>query len=870
MYKEKIAVMIGTKLWEKIKEKVTEEGKKQAKQLIDEKIKESTIEVYKRNLNENLLKKYGDEKFYTELCNVLLSNQNLDKLIKRCEQRDIIDDETNEEFLEKIMKDARMTVYDKAMVKKVLVHIEGVTYKSFNILQNPDSVKLQNAIIRDGEQTRKEIERIQRDIYDALVKKENVSCENVNRYGTFISKSCKKEVAHFKGREKELKELEELLKENKGIKTFLWIYGMGGLGKTQLCRRFCSIIENQYAYIGWVSYQNNFKQSLVNSIYMLDKTGDLDKDYENAVKYINSLGRELILFIDNYDLPDTSISDIEALQCNVIVTSRNKNPDTFIGYQLGFLDFTSCKKLFQHFYTLEDNLIMNEIIHKTGYLSLAVELLAKTGQKLGLSLEEYYMKLEEKGFDIRTVIQSNWDNHGEKLNVELSRHFNIVFDLTAFKENTEAMYILKNFSVLPYLGVTQREIVSWLALDEENNYLSNLVESGWLQIMDLEYTMHPIISFTVKNTIVPALTDCLNMLIALSACIRVEQGDNYLRSFYYLPYAESVGKYFLKNNQVLNGDDERLFILYIRIAEINRHNGDYEKAYEWGKESYRGLNRIAEVSGIAVNLVCNVMSEICLDMRNRNEECRDWALLAIESDKKRMDVKDIERGTSYHNLAGAYIQMKQNEEALDYEMKALELRKNHLPEKDTRIINCYRNIAMIHRRLGNIDTAFLYQKMVVETLEELYVNDKNHPDFPVAYSLFSFILRDLGKIGEAIDYQKKAAMIREVVNENDPKLAINYNNLGIFCLQNNNLQEAIQWQEKAIEMDIKNRGPNHPDVAVDFFNYAKILYAAGKKNEAIQYLMESRRIEEKDKSHPENIKEIDELLYKYTKDDKKI
>lgn len=264
----------------------------------------------------------------------------------------------------------------------------------------------------------------------------------------------------------------------------------------------------------------------------------------------------------------------------MIVTSRNKNPDTFNGYQLDFLDFKDCKRLFQTFYTLEDNFIMNEIIHKTGYLALAVELVAKTGQKLGLSLQEYYVKLEKKGFDIRTVVKSNWDNNGEKLNTALSKHFGIVFDLTALKSNLEAIYILKNFSVLPYLGVSQCDITEWLCLDKEENMLFELVDSGWLQrTSDLEYMMHPIVSFTVKKEITPAIQDCINLVTALSEAILLEAGSNYLHVFSYLPYADSVGEYFVNINTT-NKKEYVLIVLYIRLAEIYRQNGEYQRAYD--------------------------------------------------------------------------------------------------------------------------------------------------------------------------------------------------------------------------------------------------------------------------------------------------
>lgn len=869
MVKEKIIAALGSTLLKKMQETFTEKSEEYIDQLIDKEIKEYKLEKYKKSLDENILKKYGDEIFYDDLCNILLCDGNIDELIKRCSQRNILDDETNDEFLERIMKNASMNVYNKALVKEVLEYIEEVTFQTFNELKASENVILKNIILKEEEKTRHEVKKIHNDLRDLTEKERTSEHKPVKENPVFITKGCKGEVKHFKGRGYEIKEIIEIIEKDKvnNRKTFLWMYGMGGLGKTQLCRKINSIVQSQYSYVGWIVYQDDFKHSLVNSMNVWDKTDDLNKEYEKSVRYINSLGRQLLLFIDNYDAVDSYIGDVESLQCHVVVTSRNKNPDTFSGYKLGFLDFAACKELFCHFYTLEDNMIINEIIHRTGYLSLAVELVAKTGQKLGMTLENYYLKLEEKGFDLSTIVQSNWDNNGKKLNVELSRHFSIVFDLMALGKNIEAMYILKNFSILPYLGVSHQEAVEWLNLDKDSGVLYDLVDSGWLQQVDLEYTMHPVISFTVQQMISPSLEDCINLVTALSLCILVEPGDNYLRSFYYLPYAETVGSYFAKDKFLSKNKIAILPVLFIRIAEINRHNGDYNKAYKWGRKSCECLHDLHEKSGKLLNLVYNVMSEICLDMRDRNDETRDWALRAVESDRDSEDIDNTERGTSFHNLAGAYIQMGDNEKALDYEQEALELRKSELQEGDIRLINCQRNIAMIYRRSGHLDLALEYYETVIAGLEKIHQDDMNHPDFPVVYNLFSFVLRDLGRMEEAIEYQEKAMKIREFINEEDPKLAINYNNLGMFHLQNNSLEEAIKWERKAMEMDLKNRGFFHPDVATDFFNYAKILYVIGNKKEAIQYLKKSRAIEEKIGQSPENIEQIDKLLVLYLNDE---
>lgn len=862
MLKEEIIKNLGKNIIEKTKDILSEECEEYAKKILSENRDEDFLEKYKRSLDESLLKQYGNEDFYEDLCKVLLMNNNISFLLKRCYNRDIFDDASDEIFIDRIMQEFQGKPYNRSMVRTVLQHIGECAFKSFNELEDYELNKLKNIIKREGDKICTTINKGTAAIIEGHKKiLNNINQDNNQKscdaYGNDISWGCKNPVRHFLGRENDINCIKKILDQDEKIA--LWIYGMGGMGKTQLCRKLYYELKMQYEYIGWISYQGSLKYSLVNSIKNLEKTGDLEQDYKNAISFINCLGKRLILFIDNYDNVNDFIADIEAMQCDVVVTSRSKNPDTFIGYDLSFLDFKDCKNLFKIFYTLEDNIIMNEIIHKTGYLALAVELVAKTGQKLGLSLQDYYFKLEEKGFDIRTVVKSNWEKNGEKLNTALSKHFGIVFDLTEFSSNLEAMYILKNFSVLPYLSVAQYDITEWLSLDKEENMLFELADSGWLQrTSDLEYMMHPIISFTVKNEVTPTIKDCVNLVTALSEYILLEPGSNYLHVFRYLPYADSVGSYFVgkKNKRY------ELVILYTRLAEIYRQNGEYNRAYGWGKEASYALNYInnKKQKGFAGNLIYNIMSEICLDKRDCDDECRKWALCAVDSDKKyEEEIDDVKKSTSFHNLACAYIQLRDNEKALEYEKIAERLREANLNKNDVRLLNVYRNLAMINRRMKYVNEAYNYQKIVIDTLEEIHIKEPEHPDFPVAYNLYSFILRDMGKMDEAIAYQEKAIKIREKINKNDPKLAINYNNLAMLKLGSNKLKEAEMWQRKALETDLKNRQKYHHDVAEDFFNYAKIFKALGEFSQAIKCLRICRKIELNNNS--DKIEEIDKMIF---------
>lgn len=684
-----------------------------------------------------------------------------------------------------------------------------------------------------------------------------------NRDITFGTKNA---VSHMIGRDNDIQTIIKILEMNYKTKhkTALWIYSMGGIGKTQLCRKLYSVLASKFSYVGWVSCNGNFKTSLVNSLLNKYSSDSLDDAFKKSIDYINSLGRDLILFIDNFDSMDKSIKDIEMFKCNVIITSRNKNPDTFNGYELGFLPFKECKKLFKKFYKLEDNLFMNEIIHKTGYLTLAIELIAKTGQKTGLSLEKLYFKLEEKGFDIQTVVTSNWDNNGEKLNAEMARHFSIVFDLSCFKENENALYILSNMALFPYLSISQNKIVSWLSLNEENNLLFDLYESGWLQYSEYEYVMHPVISYSVLKNNPPSFCDSRNLIIALAEEIKINTTDNFIESLTYLPFADSVGCFF-KDLEYINCESaDDISLLCIRIASIYRHNGEYKKSLEWANFSAKCWNYSLKENGVLANVVFNTLAEIHLDMRNSNDESKKWALLAINEDIIHSDVDDFMKSTSHHNLACVYIQTGEYSKALKEQLKAISLRENNNNSHQDRIhlANTYRNLAMIYRHLKRLNDAYTYQRKALDIFEEVYSENKNHPDLPVAYSVYSFILRDMGKINEAIKYQSIATSIRETINDKDPKLGINYNNLGMFNRNAGNLLKAKLWLEKAINFDLKFREENHPDLAWDYFNYALILLDLNEINSAIKFLLKSKEIEKHNKNF-ENIKEIDALLAQY-------
>lgn len=821
---------------------------------IDKKRK-SLLKKYVADIHNQLLEIYGTEEIYDDLCRVILEGNNLERLIKLCANNDY-KKATCLNFIETITEGIENT-YNRNQVCHILKMVTDEAFKRLNQLKDPDHVAIKNIIGYHSESIQTDINKLQKEVEELQgILRPTIKSKQDERYkeSKDICKGCKKAVTYFVGREKDIVEINRIVERTieQKDRISIWIYGIGGMGKTQLCRKVYKELNGTISYIGWVEYENDLRTSLVNSFRFIDRKGNLQEQYEFVIDYLNSLGKDAILFIDNYD--GKFNNELEKLRCHIILSSRVKNSDMFDGYKVGALEFSECKTLFKYFYKIEDNEIINEIIHMTGYLTLAIELVAKIGQKRKLRLEKYYEELKEKGFNIKTIVKSNWDNTGEELNVALSQHFSILFDIALIQNDLSAMYILQNFSVLPYLGINHEKVLEWFHLDEEENALLDLVDSGWIQCsLEYEYMMHPIISYTIRENSNIEIENCKILIQNLTEEIALTDNDNYLEYFFYMPYALSVAENFLKKEE-----KEFIIELYIHLATLYQVNGEYEKGYQWAFEAKRLLdgNKKFYEKPILKNKLYNTLAEICLDMRNKNEECKKWADMAVQNDAENKKlIGELRSANSFHNLACAYIQLNENEKSMYYEEIALDIRKKYLEKDNIKVLNAKRNLAMVYRRTGKIEDAYRIQRQVIETMQEMYKDNLYHPNLPVAYNIYSFILKDKGDIESAIYYQEKAVGIREKNNINDPKLAINYNNLGMFNLRAEKIKKAKEWQEKAIEIDLKFRGSYHNDLAMDYFNYAKILKKTGEEEKELQYLQKSKEIY----LYNENLEEVERI-----------
>jgi len=93
------------------------------------------------------------------------------------------------------------------------------------------------------------------------------------------------------------------------------------------------------------------------------------------------------------------------------------------------------------------------------------------------------------------------------------------------------------------------------------------------------------------------------------------------------------------------------------------------------------------------------------------------------------------------------------------------------------------------------------------------------PDYAEAYSNMGNVLKNQGKLDEAVEAYTKAISIK-------PDNTAAYNNMGNALKDQGNLEEAIKAYNKAISI--------HPDYAEAYSNMGNVLKDQGKPNEAVE------------------------------------
>ena len=615
-----------------------------------------------------------------------------------------------------------------------------------------------------------------------------------------------KPVSYFTGRETELQKLRQRIEE--GRKSVL-VSGMGGIGKTHICRKLFEEYLKKHAegancpfrHIGYIEYSGDMGSSL-QSCLKFKQQDNPEQNQEAAwreLEYLASDGK-LLLFVDNVDRPigeDAGLQRLKGIPGAVVLTSRQAFfSDEFEPYHIGFLDKEQCKEIYGKIRFRGSRRSINPeeiedleyvIENLAGRHTITVELLAHLARTKLWTVKRLREELEEKGF--RLIFRKN----GELVNIQES--YEKLYDLS---ELTEAeKNILEAFSVFPYIPLAAETCNEWLLADagvsEDDDILMGLYQKGWLQF-DAEqesYAMHPVFAQFICEKYKPAMEKHAGLVKACQKCLQIPESGSALECQKYIPFAENMIE------KLGMGDDLEQADFISDIAYLLYYVAEYKKAEVWYEKSLR-------------------ISEKVLGEEHPNT------------------------ATIYNNLAMVYNDRGEYEKAEELYEKSLRISEKVLGEEHPDTAASYNNLAEMYRIQGEYEKAEKLNEKSLRIREKLL--GEEHPDTAESYNNLALVYRIQGEYEKAEKLNEKSLRIREkVLGEEHPDTATSYNNLAKVYIAQGECEKAIIYYLKAYNIFLVKLGVGHPHTQIVLKNMKRAFYNWNPESDFDQWLEEQMK-----------------------------
>lgn len=706
----------------------------------------------------------------------------------------------------------------------------------------------------------------------------------IPKYPHFITDLPDAAVEELIGRETELKQLQNLVAVQHKK---LVLSGVGGLGKTELVKLFLDNLthietkESGIEEIAWIPYDN---QSICVSIQRAlhlhcDSSSEAWQILQDKAAEKQS---RLLLVIDNVENSeeDEYLKKLSFLQCNVIVTSRQKG---LLGFSdilfLPPLSIDSCRTLFYKHYQFDerDNEVVNDIIDLTAHLTIMIVFIAKVAYLEGMTLHELYVQLVDKGFKLS---EEDVSCEHERLHNDdtIIHQMCILFSLAKYSDADKT--ILTYISIIPNLRFEFKQAKQWFKI-QKNSRLLKLYSMGMLEhVINNKkhiYWMHSVIAAAVREQQKEHLYELSRPFVDI-LCEELNTGPVFGKEYektYLIPFSWSIADIMESHWCVEDDTDfltslfhvcfscshyslcEKIIDIVIRVQTDNPIFTAVDLAYSYrnkidlllqfdkveeAKPLFKEVERLMATTNLPkderniLSYQYGIYYQICGNFdkaRQHFQYCIDCAV-SKESETKRKDIS-----TAYANMARMLVESGEFLEAYKYIKKAIDAEEDD--ELDSDQIICYSTLASICTELmqAGYETTYMDEAIAafdkVIKFREKYLGT-HHADTAAIYHDYSYFWYVCGVLDKALEYNEKAYIIdEELFAEHSITRVRNLNTRALIIWDQGLFNDACSIFEHIIKIT-EQMGNNYLVDLVNFtFNYARCLHEQGDDALAKEY-----------------------------------
>lgn len=204
----------------------------------------------------------------------------------------------------------------------------------------------------------------------------------------------------------------------------------------------------------------------------------------------------------------------------------------------------------------------------------------------------------------------------------------------------------------------------------------------------------------------------------------------------------------------------------------------------------------------------------------------------------------VELAATYNHLGQALHDKGDVEHAEEYYRKALRLQQKALSKEHPSIAETLLNIARAQRDSGAKPQEAL---ATMDWAETILRGRESVPEYTSLLTLKADLLREKGELEEAEKQSRKAldTMAKIVGSDEAPAMAISLNGLGSILHDQQKLDKAVESYLRALDINLKAVGTNHPETAATYNNIGNAYQDAGDDETAEKYYLKCLEIQKK-------------------------
>lgn len=300
--------------------------------------------------------------------------------------------------------------------------------------------------------------------------------------------------ANFVGRENELRQIETIFSSGQQV---LFLSGMGGIGKTELAKRYAYLYGEEYRTIVFVPYQESIVQTVcgedihIHNVHREQSEEGLETEeeyFERKLKILKEqTTKDNLIILDNFDVEeDEDLERFLECPCRFLITTREDFRDyDFCQIDVQQMeDINDVEALFAVYnprsYEEEERGQIREILKLVEYHTMTVELIAKY---LREAEEEPYVLLEKmrmiEGITGTEEVSVKHRKDRKMQNQKVQEHLQALFDLSGF--SNVQLELMQSLSLLGYVRIARETFLSYVPFAGAKEALDKLIRLGWVE-----------------------------------------------------------------------------------------------------------------------------------------------------------------------------------------------------------------------------------------------------------------------------------------------------------------------------------------------------------------------------------------------------